>query len=185
MAAGELSSANDKSRFEVRKTLVELDYVDCVVQLSGQLFANTQVPCSLWFVSKNRAGRAGSRNRRGEVLFIDGRKLGTLIPGSRKQKSLSALEVEEMAHVFRVFKTEQSPKAVTGFFRVATVSEVREKQYGLTPGRYVGNSDTEDWDEPFETRFPKLVADLGEHLTSSSDLAATVLRQLHRIGDGT
>jgi len=185
MAAGELSSANDKSRSEVRKTLVELDYVDCIVQLSGQLFANTQVPCSLWFVSKNRAGGAGFRNRHGEVLFIDGRKLGTLISGSRKQKSLSAQEIDKIAQVYRTFKTGFSPEAVTGFCRVASLSEIREKQYGLTPGRYVGSSETDDLDEPFETRFPKLVADLGEHLTQSSELAATVVRELRRIGDGT
>ena len=76
----------------MRKALVEHDYVDCMVQLTGQLFANAQIPCSLWFLSKNRKGGNRYRKRTGEVLFIDGRKLGTLIPGSRKQKHVDRMK---------------------------------------------------------------------------------------------
>ena len=86
MATGELSNS-EMARLEVRKALVEQDYVDCIVQLSGQLFANTQIPCCLWFLSKNRKGANGYRKRTGEVLFIDGRKLGTLIPGIAKAEA--------------------------------------------------------------------------------------------------
>ena len=77
MATGELSN-NELARLEVRQALVEQDYVDCIVQLTGQLFANTQISCSLWFLSKNRHGGNGYRKRTREVLFIDGRKLGAL-----------------------------------------------------------------------------------------------------------
>ena len=98
MATGELSNS-ETARLEVRQTLIEQDYVDCIVQLTGQLFANTQIPCALWFLSKNRSGRDGFRKRKGEILFIDGRKLGVLIPGSRKQKQLSDEELERMAAV--------------------------------------------------------------------------------------
>lgn len=79
MATGELANG-ENARATVRKALVENDLVDCIVSLSGQLFANTQIPCSLWFLSKARSGTAGQRDRRGEVLFIDGRQLGSLIP---------------------------------------------------------------------------------------------------------
>ncbi len=92
MATGELTNS-ETARIEVRKHLVELNYVDCIVQLTGQLFANTQIPCSLWFLSKNRDGSHGMRERRNEILFVDGRSLGALIPGSRKQKALSEEEL--------------------------------------------------------------------------------------------
>ena len=88
MATGELSNS-ETARLAVRKALVEGGYVDCVVTLTGQLFANTQIPCALWFLSKNRDGGHEFRARKDEILFIDGRKLGALIPGSRKQKQLS------------------------------------------------------------------------------------------------
>jgi hypothetical protein len=137
MATGELSN-QETARLAVRKALVEGGHVDCIVQLSGQLFATTQIPCSLWFLSKARGGEGGPRERRGEVLFIDGRSLGSLIPGSRKQKELSAEEIERMAAVYRQFKRDRTPEAVRGFCQVVSIREVSEHGWSLTPGRYVG-----------------------------------------------
>jgi len=119
MATGKLSNS-EVSRLAVRKALVEAGLVDCVVTLTGQLFANTQIPCALWFLSKNRDGGKGYRARKNEILFIDGRKLGSLIPGSRKQKQLSAEEIERMAAVHRQFKRERAPDAVPGLCSVAS-----------------------------------------------------------------
>jgi type I restriction enzyme M protein len=180
MATGELSNG-ETARLAVRKALVDGDYVDCVVQLSGQLFANTQIPCALWFLSKNRGGTKGYRKRKGEVLFIDGRKLGMLIEGSRKQKALSAEEVERIAAVYREFKRERSPETVPGFAAVATTAEIAGHRYALTPGRYVGNEEALDEDEPFEERFPALLKRLDEQLLRSHELGSqvrTVLREL-------
>ena len=84
MATGELSNS-ETARLQVRQALAEHDAVDCIVQLTGQLFANTQIPCTLWFLSKKRDGGHGFRRRKGEILFIDGRKLGALIQGSRRK----------------------------------------------------------------------------------------------------
>ena len=89
MATGELSNS-ETARLEVRKALVEQDYVDCIVQLTGQLFANTQIPCACGSCRRTATADAmASASAKGEILFIDGRKLGALIPGSRKQKQLS------------------------------------------------------------------------------------------------
>jgi type I restriction enzyme M protein len=121
MATGELSNG-ETARLQVRQALVERNYVDCIVQLSGQLFANTQIPCALWFLSKNRDGTGGFRQRQEEILFIDARKLGTLIPGSRKQKALSDEEIERIASVYRQYRREGRPDEVAGFCKVATLT---------------------------------------------------------------
>lgn len=159
MATGELSNS-ELARMEVRKALVDQDLVDCIVQMPGQLFANTQIPCALWFLSKGRDGRDGSRKRTGEVLFVDARKLGALIPGSRKQKQFGQEEVERIAAVYRHFKTTGKPEEVPGFCKAATTAEVVGHKYALTPGRYVGASVADDEDEPFEDRFPILTSQL-------------------------
>ncbi len=183
MATGELSNS-ETARSAVRKALVEHDYVDCIVQLTGQLFANTQIPCGLWFLSKSRRGERGFRKRTGEILFIDGRKLGLLIPGSRKQKQLSEDEVERMASVYRRFRREGVPEPVSGFCRVATHEEVREQEYVLTPGRYVGAEDVDDEGEPFEERFPRLVTTLEEAFRRDRDLQTQIMTSLGDLVNG-
>jgi type I restriction enzyme M protein len=169
MATGELSN-RENARLAVRKVLVEGGYVDCIVQLTGQLFANTQIPCSLWFLSKNRDGSEGFRERKDEILFIDGRNLGTLIPGSRKQKELSDKEIERIAAVYREFKRTGRPEAVPGFAAVASVEEVRAHEYALMPGGYVGTEEVTDDDAPVEARLTLLVTRLREQVARSNEL---------------
>ena len=181
MATGELSGS-ELARLAVRKALVEAGLVDCVVTLTGQLFANTQIPCALWFLSKNRAGGKGYRSRKNEVLFIDARKLGVLMPGSRKQKQLSEEEIEKMVVIYSQFKRERAPDAVAGFCAVATLDKIQEFNYALTPGRYVGASDEIDQDEPFEERFPKLADELRKALVTSSELEKSIRKSFELLG---
>jgi type I restriction enzyme M protein len=181
MATGELSNG-ENARLAVRKALVEEEHIDCIVQLTGQLFANTQIPCALWFLSKNRGGESGFRSRKGEILFIDGRKLGVLIPGSRKQKQLSDEEVERIATAYRQFKRTGKPEEVPGFCKVATLEEVRQHGYVLTPGRFVGAEDGEEDEEPFEEKAPRLAAQLGEQIAEAQKMDGRIKAALLSVG---
>lgn len=181
MATGELSNS-ETARMEVRAALVENDFVDCIVQLSGQLFANTQIPCSLWFLSKNRSGKGGFRKRSGEILFINARGLGALIPGSRKQKQLSDYEIERMAAVYREFRRTGIPAEVPGFCKVASLDDVRGHKYALTPGRYVGAEEAEEDDENFEEKMQRLVGQLSKEMAESAILDDEIRRNLAKIG---
>jgi type I restriction enzyme M protein len=169
MATGELSN-NETARLEVRRALVEQDYVDCIVQLTGQLFANTQIPCALWFLSKSRKGGNGFRKRTGEVLFIDGRKLGTLITGSRKQKQLSSDEVERIASTYRQFRRKSKPEEVPGFSKVVALDEIRAHRYALASGRYVGTPDNDDEELPIQERLPPLLDAVRAQIAESREL---------------
>ena len=177
MATGELSNG-ETARLEVRKALINQDYVDCIVQLTGQLFANTQIPCSLWFLSKNRNGGSGYRQRKGEVLFIDGRKLGTLIPGSRKQKQLSADDVERVATIYRQFKRSAAPDEARAFCRVATTDEIRASGYALSCGRYVGSAEADVDGMPSDQRLKQLITEVRTSLNESSHLQKRIERVL-------
>jgi type I restriction enzyme M protein len=183
MATGELSSG-ETARLEVRRTLVEQDYVDCVVQLSGQLFANTQIPCGLWFLSKNRDGHGGFRRRKGEILFIDARRLGTFIPGSRKQKQLTDEEIERIAAIYRTFRREGVPDEIAGFCKVMTLAKVRGHNYALMPGRYVGSQDIDDDAEPFDEKMERLVSRLRVQFRESREIEGEIAKQLKGVGYG-
>jgi type I restriction enzyme M protein len=183
MATGELSNS-EIARLEVRKALVDLDFVDCVVQLTGQLFAQTQIPCALWFLSRNRDGSHGCRKRKGEILFIDGRNLGALIPGSRKQKFLSDEEVEKIASVYRTFKRTGRPDDVPGFCGVATTETVEGNRYALTPGRYVGGEIEGDDDEPFGKKIKRLSSALLKQFDEAERLRSVIVENLKGLGYG-
>jgi type I restriction enzyme M protein len=172
MATGELSNS-EIARLAVRRALVDGGFVDCIVTLTGKLFANTQIPCALIFLSKNRGGGHGFRARQGEVLFIDGRKLGTLIPGSRKQKQLTLEELERVAAVYRKFRRIGIPDPVPGFHR-----------YVLTPGRYTGSADEDGDDEPFEERYPRLSERLKTQFREGAMLAQVIESNLSMIVNG-
>lgn len=183
MATGELSSG-EIGRLAVRRALLEGGFVDCVVTLTGKLFANTQIPCALIFLSKNRGGGSGFRARKDEVLFIDGRKLGMLIPGSRKQKQLTADEIESVASAYREFRRSGIPTPVPGFLRVALVKEIADHKYVLTSGRYTGSADSDDDDEPFEDIYPKLLLRLKDEFSKSAKLAGEIETNLSSINNG-
>ncbi len=177
------SGGNEETaRREVRQALVDKDYVDCVVSLPGQLFANTQIPCCLWFLSKNRDGQGGYRQRKGEILFIDARKMGALIPGSRKQKQLSELELNQIAAAYQTFRRKKQPKTIAGFCKVATVSDIQAHDYVLTPGRYVGAEDIKDDDEPFAEKMARLTATLEGQFAESAKLEKAIRKNLGNLG---
>ena len=173
MAQGELSDTRGSSP-QVRKALIEYGYLDCVVALTGQLFANTQIPCSLWFLSKSRNGEAGYRARRDEILFIDGRKLGSLIFGSRKQKELSANEIERIAAVYRQYRRSSIPDEIQGFCKSVSLQEIKKHDYVLTPGRYVGTSEDDAEAESFEVVARRLASELDNQFRAARDLEAKI-----------
>jgi type I restriction enzyme M protein len=183
MAAGELSNG-ESARLAVRRALVEHDYVDCVVALSSQLFANTQVPCTLWFLSKSRVGMNGFRARHGEILFVDARSLGALIPGSRKQKELSLEDVEHVAGIYRRFRRYGHLAPLPGFAAVASADDVRQSNYTLAPGRYVGSADYARDALTFEDRVTQLAEMLDRQFAQAHEAESEIRRQLEAISRG-
>jgi type I restriction enzyme M protein len=182
MANGAMSSNTGEER-TAREALVEGNFVDCVVQLPDKLFANTAIPCSLWFLSKNRNGTTAYRPRKDEILFIDARKKATLIEGSRKQKQLSIPEINEIAGVYHHFRRRSgSPENIEGFCKTATIQDVRSADYTLTPGRYVGTEAVAYDGEPFPEKMKRLTAELEEHFAESAKLERAIRENLRSIG---
>ncbi|MBA3639549.1 MAG: N-6 DNA methylase, partial [Acidobacteria bacterium] len=180
MATGELSNG-ETARLEVRQALVDLDYVDCIVQLTNQLFANTAIPCSLWFLSKNRSGGNGYRKRTGEVLYIDARRLGKLIQDFRRQKELSGEDIAAMSTVYRTFRTGIGNVESPGFAAVGTLEEIRQHGYSLTPGRYVGTADDSDLDADFAEVLPGILRQLNEDFDRGAHLVASIRGKLSKV----
>ena len=174
LANGSMSSQSG-GEGEIRKQLVLNDMVDCIVTLPSQLFFNVAIPCCLWFVSRERT------NRHGKVLFIDGRNLGKMI--NRKNRELTVEDIAKVTTAYHNFKTENGKyQDELGFCKVATLDDIKEHDFVLTPGRYVGAVEVEEDDETFEDKMKRLSTDLTEQFAKSHELEAKIKENLKTIG---
>ena len=173
LANGSMSSQSS-GEGEIRKKLLEADMVDAIVTLPSQLFFNTGIPACLWFVSRDRA------NRSGKTLFIDGRNLGKMI--NRRNRELTDEDIAQVAKAYHNFKAQNGEyQDIAGFAKVATLEEIKEHDYVLTPGRYVGSEEVEEDDEAFAEKMERLTAELNEQFTKSHELEADIKATLGRV----
>ncbi len=186
LANGSMSSGSG-GEGEIRRALIEADLVECMVALPGQLFTNTQIPACIWFLTKSKKARGASRtggdayrDRSGQTLFIDARKLGYMI--DRVLRAFTAEDLEKIIGTFRAWKRSADHAHVPGFCKSATTEEIAAHGFVLTPGRYVGAEDVEDDGEPFEEKMGRLVAELNGQFAESAKLEQAIRSNLSGLG---
>lgn len=185
LAKGALTSKSG-GEGDIRAALIEADLIDCIVNLPTKLFLNTQIPASLWFMSRNRSN-SKFRDRTGEILFIDARNMGHLI--NRRTRVLSKEDIQTIADTYHAWRTDASHRAsnglpeyedIPGFCASATKDRVAELDYVLTPGRYVGLA-LEDDDFDFTERFTSLRAEFEAQLEEEAELNERIKENLNKI----
>lgn len=177
LAKGSLTSKSS-GEGDIRKALIEARLVDCIVNLPAKLFLNTQIPASLWFLSRNKAN-GGYRNRTDEILFIDARNEGVLI--NRRTKELKSEDIQKIAQTYHEWrKVGGTYEDIKGFCNSASTERVKELDYVLTPGRYVGLPDDED-DFNFNERFTALKAEFESQLEEEAKLNQAILENLKKV----
>jgi len=184
LANGSMSS-NQSGEGEIRKNLIEADLVDCMVALPGQLFYSTQIPACLWFLARDRKD-GKFRDRRGQVLFIDARKMGRMV--DRTHRELTDEDIARIARTYHAWRGEKDAGEyadVAGFCKSATLEEIRRHGHVLTPGRYVGAEAQADDGEPFEEKMKRLVAQLREQQAEAARLDAAIAANLKELGYGS
>jgi type I restriction enzyme M protein len=179
LANGSMTS-NSGGENEIRKNLITEGLVDCMVALPTQLFYNTQIPACLWFLARNRTNHK-YRNRKGEILFIDARNIGALI--SRKNKAFTDEDISKISEVYHNWRNiDGKYEDIQGFCKSATLKEVEENNYVLTPGRYVGTEDVEDDGVSFEDKIAEISQNLSEHFKESIELQNHIKDNLKKVG---
>jgi type I restriction enzyme M protein len=177
MAKGSLTTKTS-GEGEIRKELIENDLIDCIVNLPAKLFLNTQIPASLWFMRRGRTN-GKFRNRSNEILFIDARNLGHLI--NRRTRELSPDDITQIADTYHNWRNPDGGyEDIAGFCASVSIEKVRELDYVLTPGRYVGLPEEDD-DFDFSERFTALKAELEEQLMEEARLNVLIKENLEKI----
>jgi type I restriction enzyme M protein len=182
LANGSMSSSQN-TEGDIRRAMVDADVVEVMVALPGQLFFNTQIPACLWFLTKPKTAR------KGEVLFIDARKLGRMI--SRVQSELDQSAIDRIANTTKAWRGEdmtgvegfeQGYQDIAGFCRSVPLSEIAEHGHVLTPGRYVGAEEVEDCDEAFADKMTMLTEKLAEQMAKGAELDQLIRQKLGGLG---
>ena len=198
LANGSMSS-NQSGEGDIRRALIEADLVDCMVALPGQLFYSTQIPVCLWFLAKNKGvdAKRGFRDRRKQTLFIDARKMGTLI--DRVHRELTGTDLQKISSTYHAWRSDglaPSPlrgegggeglayQDIAGFCKSTATAEIAAHGHVLTPGRYVGAEEIEDDGDPFEEKMPRLVAELHAQFAESARLEEAIRANLKGLGYG-
>jgi type I restriction enzyme M protein len=190
LANGSMSS-NQSGEGDIRKALIEADLVDCMVALPGQLFYSTQIPVCLWFLTRSKAAnpKRGFRDRLKHTLFIDARKMGTLI--DRVHRELTSADLDKIVSTYHAWRGDKPPRStlpapgysnLAGFCKSATTAEIATHGHVLTPGRYVGAEEVEDDGEPFDEKMSRLVAELNGQFAESAKLEKAILANLKGLG---
>jgi type I restriction enzyme M protein len=206
VSANGAMSSNQSGEGDIRRALIEADLVDCMVALPGQLFYSTQIPVCLWFLTKSKGARtllsaSGEkefiRSRKRETLFIDARKMGTLI--DRVHRELTEDDINKITGTYHSWKHDldamlKDGKArglvydlappytdIPGFCKSATTAEIAAHGHVLTPGRYVGAEEVADDGDPFEEKMPRLVAELHAQFVESAKLEQAIKANLTKL----
>ncbi|MBW6496318.1 MAG: type I restriction-modification system subunit M [Burkholderiaceae bacterium] len=192
LANGSMSS-NQSGEGDIRRAIIEADLVDCMVALPGQLFYSTQIPVCLWFLTKNK-NDGKRRDRRKQTLFIDARKLGTLI--DRVHRELTDADIDKITSTYHAWRGDPPPSHsgesrnpasyidIPGFCKSAATAEIAAHGHVLTPGRYVGAEEIEDDGEPFEEKMARLMAELNGQFAESEKLEQAIKANLIGLGYG-
>lgn len=180
LANGALSS-NTSNEGVIRKNLVDAKLVDAIVALPDKLFYSTGIPVSLWILNRNKIDNPKFRQRADEILFIDARNLGNMV--DRRHRELSEGDIKKIADTYHNYRNLNGQyEDIQGFCKAAKLDEVREHEYVLTPGRYVGIEEQEDDGIPFEEKMETLTSELGELFAKSRRLEDEIRKNLGGIG---
>ncbi len=178
LANGSLSS-DIGGEGEIRKNLIEAekygDLVDCIIAMPSNLFYTVTIPCSIWILNRNK-------KQKGKTLFIDARNLGTMV--TRKLRELSENNIEKIASTYHNYQNNENYEDIPGFCKIATMEEIKDNNYVLTPGRYVGTEEQEDDGIPFEEKMKTLTSELAKQFEESHELEDEIRKNLEAIGYG-
>jgi type I restriction enzyme M protein len=182
LANGSMSSTASNEG-EIRKNMVEADLVDCMVAMPGQLFYSTQIPVCLWFLAREKRDRR-YRDRAREVLFIDARKLGSMV--DRVHRELTDADIAQIERTYHAWRGDRDCKRkyadVAGFCKSASLAEIRSHGHVLTPGRYVGAEEIVDDGEPFDSKMKRLTATLKDQMAEGERLDKAIKENLKGLG---
>lgn len=127
LANGSLSSST-KQEYNIRKKMIEDNIVDCIISLPDKLFSTFKGSVCLWFIRKQKSNN--------DILFLDLRDLGEMI--NTNTRELLPEEISKISDIYHNWLENNNYCDIKGFCKSANLGEIKNNDYSLVPGRYVG-----------------------------------------------
>lgn len=173
LANGSLAASGQEG--EIRKNLIEADLVDCIIVMPTNLFYTVTIPCSIWILNRNK-------KQKGKTLFINAQDMGEMV--TRKLRELTEEDILKIADTYHNYQNDNNYEDVSGFCKKADIEQIKQNDYVLTPGRYVGIKEQEDDDIPFDEKMKQLTSELAKQFKESKELEEEIKKSLEAIGYG-
>lgn len=173
LANGSLSAGGQE--VEIRKNLIEADLVDCIISMPSNLFYTVTIPCSIWILNRNK-------KQKNNTLFINASNIGKMV--TRKLRELSDTDIKSIASIYHNYSNNIDFKDIKGLCKKTILDEIKENDYVLTPGRYVGTEEVQDNGIPFEEKMKFLTEELYKNMGETKKIDEEIKRVLEAIGYG-
>ncbi len=181
LANGSMTS-NSSGEGDIRKSLIENDFIDCMVAMPKQLFYSTQIPVCLWFLTRNKSD-GKRRDRRKETLFIDATNMGMMVDRTHKELSDNDIQlISSTYHSWRGDHSDQKYNNIAAFCKSVTTSEIASRGHLLTPGLYVGSELLEHDEVEFSIQMHQLTNALGKQMDKVAALNENIRQKLGELG---
>lgn len=167
------SSATDAGNSEkaIRQALIETGAVDCIVSISNNFFYTRSLPCHLWFLDRDK-----KKTNKDNILMIDARNVFRQV--NTTLRDFTPDQMEGLTSIIKSYRGKNVSKLfaknewlkdhfpdgkyedVEGLCKITDLEEIKENDYSLTPGRYVGYSLQIDEDFDYKARMAEIHTDL-------------------------
>lgn len=168
------SSATDAGNAEklIRQQLIETGDIECIVAIGNNFFYTRSLPCAVWFYNKDK--KPENKNK---ILMIDARHTFRKVNSTINDFSDEHLEgltalinsfrgdelgVSEDNEWFNEHFPDGRYQDVEGLCKVVDLDDIKEQDYSLTPGRYVGVKIDIDMDFDYKGRIIEIRSELSE-----------------------
>lgn len=175
LANGSLSAGGQEA--EIRKNLIDADLVDCILSMPSNLFYTVTIPCSIWIINRNK-------KQKGHTLFINATNMGTMVTRKLRELLENAThnDISTIVNTYHNYQKNENYVDKIGFCKKVTIEEIRNNDYILTPGRYVGIENNQEDNISYDKKMEKITSELYKQFEESHRLEEEIKKNLRSIG---
>ena len=175
LANGSLSAGGREA--EIRKNLIDADLVDCILSMPSNLFYTVTIPCTIWIINRNK-------KQKGHTLFINATNMGTMVTRKLRELLENAThnDISTIVNTYHNYQKNENYVDKIGFCKKVTIEEIKNNDYILTPGRYVGIENNQEDNISYDKKMEKITSELYKQFEESHRLEEEIKKNLRSIG---